>query len=81
MPTQLVKLYINSLPMPDSGPLSVYSPERWVYLQDKGHVWEPSINRARRMDNSSTSGYILGVPVPGDPAYSPEKVESQGALS
>ncbi|KKN77681.1 hypothetical protein LCGC14_0358070 [marine sediment metagenome] len=44
-------------------PLDVYSESRWTYLQSRGYVWFPSLQRGRKSDHT------LGVVVPGDPAY------------
>jgi hypothetical protein len=65
----------------DKRPLSVYSPARWAYLQGKGHVWDDMLKCSSRP--GPHGGQIIGVPVPGDPAYETayEKVESQGVLS
>ena len=51
---------------PDSGPLSVYSPDRWAFLQEQKHVWCESLRCSRRPVGS---GWVYGVTVPGDPAY------------
>lgn len=49
-----------------TGPLSVYSEHRWAYLQSLGHVWDESRQRSTRPDGPRT---VVGVTVPGDPAY------------
>ena len=52
----------------ESGPLSVYSDRRWAYLTDRGYVWVEEKQRAYRPGDGRT-GLIMGVTVPGDPAY------------
>ena len=54
-------------PEPD-GPLSVYSPARWAYLQGKEYVWDDDRQIAVRKDGN------IGVAVPGDPGYVVEAV-------
>jgi hypothetical protein len=49
-----------------TGPLSVYSPSRWAFLQSKGHVWDADRQRSFR---PAPGGHVMGVTVPGDPAY------------
>lgn len=49
------------------GPLSVYSPERWAYLQIRKYVWSESSQRAYLTDSRGCG--VIGVVVPGDPAY------------
>ena len=44
-------------------PLDVYSPARWAYLQSRGHKWDADRQRSFRPAG------VVGVPVPGDPAY------------
>lgn len=46
-------------------PLDIYSEQRWKNLQSRGHVWDQDKQRGVRLDG------IIGVPVPGDPAYGP----------
>lgn len=47
-----------------TGPLDVYSEQRWAFLQGRGYVWQDSLQRGRKRDH-------IGVTVPGDPAYGP----------
>ena len=51
-----------------TGPLSVYSDRRWAYLKAKGYVWVEEEQRAYR-PGDGRNGLIMGVTVPGDPAY------------
>ncbi|HIJ71157.1 MAG TPA: hypothetical protein HPP87_07315 [Planctomycetes bacterium] len=52
--------------VPDEvGPLDVYSEHRWAFLQSRGHVWEG--HRSTRPGPHGST--IIGVTVPGDPAY------------
>jgi len=46
------------------GPLDVYSEQRWAFLQSRGHVWDADRQRSTR-----PGPQIIGVVVPGDPAY------------
>ena len=45
------------------GPLDVYSPARWNFLQSRGHKWNQQRQCSVRHDG------IVGVTVPGDPGY------------
>ena len=49
-----------------TGPLDVYSAQRWSFLQSKGHVWDEARRRGVR---SGPGSEIVGVTVPGDPGY------------
>jgi hypothetical protein len=49
------------------GPLDVYSESRWSYLQSRGHVWDAARQRSFRPAEHGTR--VMGVTVPGDPAY------------
>lgn len=49
-----------------TGPLDVYSVARWAYLQDRGHVWDEQRGRSVQPGGQ---GVVIGVTVPGDPAY------------
>jgi hypothetical protein len=49
------------------GPLDVYSESRWSYLQSRGHVWDADRQRSFRPAEHGTR--VMGVTVPGDPAY------------
>ena len=51
---------------PITGPLGVYSAQRWSFLQSKGHVWDEARRRGVR---SGPGSEIVGVAVPGDPGY------------
>ena len=51
----------------ESGPLSVYSPSRWAYLESRGHIWDEQLGRSYRQAEYGTM--TIGVAVPGDPAY------------
>lgn len=51
------------------GPLDVYSERRWAFLQSRGHTWDQDRQRSIRQDTSQPNGYVVGVVVPGDPAY------------
>lgn len=46
------------------GPLSVYSPHRWAYLQSRGYVWDMDTFAAWDANHQTEA-----LPVPGDPAY------------
>ncbi|MHC4335720.1 MAG: hypothetical protein ACYSUV_18510 [Planctomycetota bacterium] len=50
-----------------TGPLDVYSEQRWAFLQSRGHVWDA--DRRRSFRTAGKEGVIMGVTVPGDPAY------------
>ena len=54
----------------DMGPLDVYSEHRWQYLQSRGHKWDSALCRSVRPDG------VVGVTVPGDPAYDGVVTES-----
>ena len=51
----------------EPGPLDVYSEQRWAFLQSRGHVWDADRQRSTRSGPHGTQ--IIGVTVPGDPAY------------
>ena len=60
----------NSQPVtkqPVTGPLDVYSEQRWAFLQRRGHEWDDDRQRSLRSGPNGTT--IIGVTVPGDPAY------------
>ena len=48
------------------GPLDIYSEHRWAYLQSRGHTWDAGRQRSTRPAGADV---IVGVTVPGDPAY------------
>lgn len=52
------------------GPLDIYSPARWSFLQGRGHEWDQDKQRGIRQDARQPNGCVVGVTVPGDPAYS-----------
>ena len=56
----------ESTAAPAVGPLDVYSEQRWSFLQSKGYKWDESWGMAV---GGSGCGLIMGVTVPGDPAY------------
>ena len=47
-----------------TGPLDVYSEQRWAYLQSRGHKWDATRQRSFRPGPAGT--HIMGVTVPGD---------------
>ena len=51
------------------GPLDVYSEQRWAYLQSKGYVWDESSRRGVSTVSGTLATIVVGVTVPGDPAY------------
>ena len=60
----LIDAAVNAMP---TGPLSVYSPERWVRLQVLGYEWYADRQRSFRPGQHGSE--IMAVTVPGDPAY------------
>ena len=50
----------------DIGPLDVYCPRRWSYLQAHGYVWDQDKQRGIKTVQGSVQ---IGVVVPGDPVY------------
>ena len=50
-----------------TGPLDVYSEQRWAFLQSRGHVWDA--NRQRSTRPAEHGSIVVGVAVPGDPGY------------
>jgi hypothetical protein len=48
-------------------PFDVYSEARWSYLQSRDHVWDADRQRSFRPAEHGTK--VMGVTVPGDPAY------------
>ena len=63
---------MGAVPGDPIGPLDIYSEQRWSYLQSMGHVWDADRQRSTRPAKSNecaVDGEIIGVTVPGDPAY------------
>ena len=57
---------LAALGVGDIGPLDVYSPRRWSYLQAHGYVWDQDKQRGIKTVQCSVQ---IGVVVPGDPVY------------
>lgn len=68
-PSPKVDLNKTIYPPHPTGPLSVYSPARWSFLQGRGYVWSPDRQRSVKAETGTPEGYMVGVTVPGDPAY------------
>jgi hypothetical protein len=51
----------------DNCPLTVYSRARWAFLVSRGHTWDTNLQRSTRAAEHGT--IVVGVTVPGDPAY------------
>lgn len=49
------------------GPLDIYSEQRWAFLQSRGHKWDADRQRSTRP--AEHGSIVIGVTVPGDPAY------------
>ena len=56
------------------GPLDIYSEQRWSFLQSRGHKWDADRQRSFRPGPNGTE--IMGVTVPGDPAYASQHEEA-----